>query len=167
MLIRTHRTASETAANNLARLGEYSARMAAGDYDAVYEYFAPEFLSHATGRVSPAAVGTDIRPEEHKFWRMAKAAFPDMEFRVDVLIEADDLVVSHWTLTGTHTGGAYYDVPPSGERVTINGTAIPRLRDGMVVEHWGGPHCMHGIGLTRVVGLGPHAAADESAPANA
>ncbi len=133
--------------------------MAAGDYDAVYEYWAPEFRSHTTERVNPAAVGTDIRPEEHKFWRMAKAAFPDMDFRVDVLIEADDLIVSHWTITGTHSGAAYYDVPPSGTRVTINGTAILRMKDGKVVEHWGGPHCMHGIGLTRLVGDGPHGAA--------
>ena len=106
----------------------------------------------------PAAVGTDIRPQEHKFWQMAQRAFPDMEFRVDMLLQLDDLVVSHWTLTGTHTGGAYYDVPPSGGPVTINGTAILRMRDGRVVEHWGGPHCMHGIGLARVVGAGPHAA---------
>src|SRR5215470_550741 len=158
MLIRTHRNGTP-ATDNLARLGAYSARMTAGDYDAVYEYFAPEFMSHATERVSPAAVGTDIRPQEFKFWEMAKRAFPDMQFRVDVLIEADDLVVSHWTLTGTHTGAAYYDVPPSGKPVTINGTAILRLRDGQVVEHWGGPHCMHGIGLSRVVGAGPHAVA--------
>jgi hypothetical protein len=47
--------------------------------------------------------------------------------------------VSNWTLGGTHTGEAYYDVPPSGRRVTINGTAIVRMRDGKVVEHWGGP----------------------------
>src|SRR5262249_17712681 len=114
------------------------------------------FVSHTTERVSPGEVGTDIRPQEHKFWAMARTAFPDMEFRVDLLLEIDDLVVSHWTLTGTHTGGAYYDVPPSGERVTINGTAILRLRDGLVVEHWGGPHCMHGIGLLRTVGPGPH-----------
>jgi predicted ester cyclase len=159
MLIRaTGPSSASNSQGNLARLGEYSARMAAGDYEAVYEYFAPDFVSHATARVSPGAVGTDIRPQEHKFWQMAKSAFPDMEFRVDVLIEADDLVVSHWTLTGTHSGAAYSDVPPSGERVTINGTAILRLRDGVVVEHWGGPHCMHGIGLSRVVGPGPHAA---------
>jgi predicted ester cyclase len=162
MLIRTSRRGDDPGKatdDNLARLGAYSARMTAGDYDAVYEYFAPEFVSHATERVSPGAVGTDIRPQEHKFWEMAKSAFPDMTFRVDVLIEADDLVVSHWTLTGTHTGGAYYDVPPSGLPVTINGTAILRLRDGKVVEHWGGPHCMHGIGLSQTVGLGPHAPA--------
>jgi predicted ester cyclase len=160
MLIRT-----QTGPDNddLARLGEYSARMAAGDYDAVFEYFAPEFTSHTTERVSPAVVGTDLRPREHEYWRMARAAFPDMEFRVDLLLQMDDLIVSHWTLTGTHTGGAFYDVPPSGERVTINGTAILRMRDGRVVEHWGGPHCMYGIGLVRTMGLGPHAAAPRTA----
>lgn len=56
-----------------------------------------------------------------------------------LLIEHDDLVVSHWTLTGTHSGTPFYDVPPSGERVVINGTAILRFRDGKIVEHWGGP----------------------------
>ena len=79
---------------------------------------------------------------------MARGAFPDMQFRVDLLIESGDLVVSNWTLTGTHTGGAFYDVAPSGEPVVINGTAILRLREGKVVEHWGGPHCMYGIGLS-------------------
>ena len=133
---------------NLAILGQYSARMAAGDYDAVYDVFAPDFTSHVTARVSPEAVGTDIRPHEILFWQTAKRAFPDMEFRVDLLIESGDLIVSNWTLTGTPTGEAYYDVPPSGRRVTINGTAILRMRDGKVVEHWGGPHCMNGIGLS-------------------
>jgi predicted ester cyclase len=78
---------------------------------------------------------------------LARAAFPDLAFRVDRLIEKDDLVVSNWMLTGTHTGDAFYDVPPSGEPVTINGTAILRVRDGRIVEHWGGPHCQAGIGL--------------------
>jgi predicted ester cyclase len=166
MLIRSLRNVTDdpSSKQNLARLGEYSARMSAGDYDAVYEYFAPGFVSHAGDRVTPGAnVGADIRPQEHKYWQMAKTAFPDMQFRVDVLIEADDLVVSHWTLTGTHTGGPFYDVPPSGKPVTINGTAILRMRDGKVVEHWGGPHCMHGIGLTRVVGAGPHVPTTEPA----
>jgi len=133
---------------NLAILGRYSARMAAGDYAAVYEVFAPDFISHVTPRVSPEAVGTDIRPQEQKFWESARHAFSDMQFTVDLLIESGDLVVSNWTLTGTHDGAPYYDIPPSGKRVAINGTAILRMRDGKVVEHWGGPHCMNGIGLS-------------------
>ena len=135
--------------SNLQILGRYSARMAAGDYDAVYEVFALDFFSHVTERITPAAVGTDIRPQEIKFWKSAKEAFPDMQFQVDLLIESGDLVVSNWTLSGTHTGKPYYGVPPSGQPVTINGTAVLRLRDGQVVEHWGGPHCMHGVGLSQ------------------
>jgi hypothetical protein len=42
----------------------------------------------------------------------------------------------------------FYDVAPSGEAVEINGTAVLRLRDGKIVEHWGGPHCQDGLGLT-------------------
>ena len=57
---------------NLRILGEYSARMSAGDYDAVFDFFAPDFFSHVTPRISPEAVGTDIRPQEKKFWQMAK-----------------------------------------------------------------------------------------------
>ena len=74
-------------------------------------------------------------------------AFPDMTFSVDLLIESDDLVVSNWTVKGTHTGAAFYDLPASGDPVEINGTAILRLRDGQIVEHWGGPHCQLGRGL--------------------
>jgi len=133
--------------SNLSILGRYSARMFAGDYDAVFEFFAPEFVSHVAERVNPDLVGTDIRGEEKRFWQMAKTAFPDMEFKVDLLVESGDIVVSNWTLTGTHSGGPYYGVPPSGKRVTINGTGILRFRDGKIVEHWGGPHCMNGVGL--------------------
>ena len=133
---------------NLRILGEYSARMTAGDYAAVYDVFAPDFVSHVTGRVSPDAVGTDIRSHEHTFWESARRAFPDMQFRVDLLIESNDLIVSNWTLTGTHSGAPFYDMAPSGEPVVINGTAILRMRDGKVVEHWGGPHCAYGIGLS-------------------
>ena len=41
------------------------------------------------------------------------------------------------------------DVELSGEPVEINGTAILRMRDGKIVEHWGGPHCQGGLGLIR------------------
>lgn len=138
----------EDSPSNLKILGEYSARMAKQDYDAVFEFFAEDFFSHVTPRVSPEAVGTDIRPQERRFWEQARKAFPDFEMSVELLLESDDLVVSNWTLRGTHTGESYYDVPASGKRVEINGTAILRFRDGKIIEHWGGPHCSRGVGLT-------------------
>src|SRR5687768_8216158 len=99
---------------NLKLLGEYSKAMAAGDRDAVFAFFAPEFTSHVTARVNPDAVGTDIRGQELKWWTEVRSAFPDMVFTVDLLIESDDLVVSNWTVRGTHTGAPFNGVAPSG-----------------------------------------------------
>ena len=135
--------------DNLRTLAKYSEAMESGNTEAVYEFWAPEFHSHVTSRVAPERVGDDVRGEEQKWWEQARAAFPDMVFTVNLVIESGDLVVSNWTVQGTHTGAAFYDVPPTGEPVTINGTAIIRLRDGKIVEHWGGPHCQEGRGLIR------------------
>ena len=133
---------------NLKLLGAYSKAMEAGDEEAVFSFFAPEFHSHVTPRVAPEVVGTDLRRHELEWWTQVRSAFPDMTFSIDLLIESDDLIVSNWTVKGTHTGTAFYDLPPSGQPVTINGTAILRIRDGQIVEHWGGPHCQDGVGLT-------------------
>ena len=133
--------------DNLRTLAEYSDAMFKGDTDAVYEFWAPEFHSHVTDRVAPDRVGDDVRGDEQEWWRQVQSAFPDYEFSVNLVIESDDLVVSNWSMIGTHTGTAFFDVPPSGERIEINGTAILRMRDGKIVEHWGGPHCQKGLGL--------------------
>jgi predicted ester cyclase len=133
---------------NLAILAAYSEAMARGDREAVFEYWAPEFHSHVTDRVNPAMVGEDVRGQELEWWTQCRDAFPDMVFSVGLLIEKDDIIVSNWTVRGRHTGTAFYDVEPSGEPIEINGTAILRMRDGKIVEHWGGPHCQNGVGLT-------------------
>lgn len=133
--------------DNLKLLGEYSRAMFEGDTEAVFAFWAPEFHSHVTERVSPGRVGSDVRGEEQFWWGQVASAFPDYQFSVNLLVESDDLVVSNWTVRGTHTGTAFYDVAASGEPVEINGTAIVRIRDGKIVEHWGGPHCQKGLGL--------------------
>lgn len=135
------------ASEKLKLLGEYSERMFAGDTQAVLDHFSDDFHSNVTARVTPESVGTDIRGEEQVYWQNAKAAFPDMQFSVNLLVEADDLVISNWTITGTHTGEPFYEREPDGRPVEINGTAVLRFRDGKVVEHWGGPHCQRGLGL--------------------
>ena len=129
----------------------YSDRMAKGDYQAVYDYFDETFFSHVTPRVNPDAVGTDIRHNEQEFWEQAKTAFPDMKFDVNLVLESGEHIVSNWTLTGTHTDADFFEVPPSGKKVEINGTAILRMVDGKVMEHWGGPHCMNAVGLYKEV----------------
>lgn len=137
---------------NLHNLAIYSDRMSKGDYKAVYEYFDDNFFSHVTPRVNPDAIGTDIRGNEQAFWEQAKEAFPDMNFVVNLVLESGDHIVSNWTLTGTHAGSVFFEVPPSGKKIEINGTAILRMESGKVMEHWGGPHCMNAVGLYKEQG---------------
>ncbi len=138
--------------SNLKILAEYTARVQNGDTQAVYEYFAPEFVTHVAERVAPEVVGLDVRFGEVMFWEESARAFQDRVFTIEKAweIEADEVVIANWTMTGMHTGGSYFGVPPSGRKVEINGTAILRFQNGRIVEHWGGPHCMHGIGLLAV-----------------
>jgi hypothetical protein len=107
-----------------------------------------------------------------------------MVFDVNLLIESDDLVVSNWTVKGTHTNSAFYDVEPSGEPVEINGAAVLRRRGragtihplstgplGRNVETWrgsdprisrdpsdsGGCHGLHSCSIRRRSGRRRHA----------
>jgi predicted ester cyclase len=136
-----------TLSKNLRLLADYSERMVDGDFDAVYEVFSEAFFSHVTQRINPEVVGADIRPYEVEFWQQARAAFSELRFMVNLVVEHDDLVVSNWTMTGVHDRASFYDIEASGKAVEINGTTILRIEDGRVVEHWGGPHCAKGIGL--------------------
>ena len=118
--------------DNLRMLGAYSAAMESGDGTAVFEFWSDDFVSHVTERVSPDRVGTDVRGQEQEWWQQAKSAFPDMQFLVNLLIEQDDLVVSNWTVKGTHTGTAFYDVPAvgrAGRDQRHRGAAHPRRQD--------------------------------------
>ncbi len=153
---------------NIKILAEYTQRIKNGDTSAVYDHFAPNFHTHVAERVAPESVGLDVRLGEVMFWEQSAKAFPDREFVVEKVweIEEEEVVIANWTLTGTHTGDSYFGVPPSGKKIEINGTAIVRFEDGKIAEHWGGPHCMHGIGLVGDTGT-PDKIAPEEFIANA
>ena len=61
---------------NLTILGEYSDAMFAGDEEAVFEYWSPDFVSHVTDRVNPDAVGTDVRGHELEWWTQVRSRVP-------------------------------------------------------------------------------------------
>jgi predicted ester cyclase len=139
----------ERKSNNVESFVEYTDRIKNGDTDSVYEFFAPGFFSHVVRRVAPEVLGSDVRGGEVLFWEESAKAFPDREFVLGNVWAVDEevIVIANWTMTGTHTGGSYFGVPASGKKVEINGTGIVRFEDGKIVEHWGGAHCMHAIGL--------------------
>ena len=138
-----------TMSENLKMLGEYSNAMFTGDTEAVYDFWSPDFVSHVTARVAPGRVGSDVRGDEQEWWTRSWPPCPTWSSPWSSSSSPTTWSCPTGPVRGTHTGAPFFDVPPSGEPVHINGTAILRIRDGKIVEHWGGPHCQKGLGLIR------------------
>jgi steroid delta-isomerase-like uncharacterized protein len=102
-----------------------------GDLGAVDTYLAEGFVNH-----DPPFGATADREGMRGAAAMFRAAFPDWHSDVDHLIGEGDLVVEHFTASGTQRG-EIMGVPPAGRTVTLRGIQIFRIRDGRIVERWG------------------------------
>ena len=79
----------------------------------------------------------DMPVEIFKGYNIALAnAFPDLHFTIDDQIAEGDMVVTRYTLTGTHKG-EFNGIPPTEKRFTIKGIDIGRIANGKGVEGWG------------------------------
>jgi steroid delta-isomerase-like uncharacterized protein len=68
---------------------------------------------------------------------VAVAAFPDFRADIEDLIAEGDKVVARMIFRGTHTGSEFMGIPPSGQSFAFTATAIFRIANGKIVEHWG------------------------------
>jgi steroid delta-isomerase-like uncharacterized protein len=70
-----------------------------------------------------------------EFFRLWKAAFPDLKVKLEMTVSQGDLVAYRWIGSGTHLGH-YHEHPPSGRSVRFSAIAISRIRDGRIVDDW-------------------------------
>ncbi|MFF1798261.1 ester cyclase [Kitasatospora sp. NPDC058263] len=117
-----------------------------GDLAAVDEYLAEDFLNH------DPPVGTDTSREGMRAAAVLfRGAFPDWHAIPDFLVAEGDMVVEHFSASGTQRG-EIFGAPPTGRTVTLRGINIFRLREGRIVERWGR---LDELGLLRQLGLVP------------
>ena len=127
-----------------------------GETDVAYELFAPDYVRHDL-RATEALPG----PEgQKKIAEDFRAAFPDLHFEIDFLLDAADHIVGRWTATGTHLG-AWGNLEPTGRAVTFSGVNIFRFADGQVVEIW---NHRDDLGLLQQLGAPVFAGAVETEP---
>jgi steroid delta-isomerase-like uncharacterized protein len=102
-----------------------------GQLDRVEEFVHADVIDHSLPSGMPA--GADgVRA----IMGAIRQAFPDHDAQVIHMIAEGDLVATHKTLTGTHTGD-FFGTPPTGRRVTVRIMDFVRYEDGRVAEHWG------------------------------
>jgi len=102
-----------------------------GNVDFAFEVFAEDYTRHDL-RPTEALTG----PEgQRKIAADFRSAFPDLEWKVDLIFAEGDLVAGRWTARGTNTG-AWDGVKPTGKTVQFSGVNIFRFANGKVIEIW-------------------------------
>lgn len=124
----------------------------AGDIDGFGGLLADDFVEHEeTPGLAPTKAGVK------DFFRMQRAAFPDMLMDVQDVIASGDKVVVRARYTGTQSG-EFMGMPATGRGVDVQLIDIFRLGgDGLVHEHWGVLDALAMMQQLGVVPAGPSA----------
>jgi steroid delta-isomerase-like uncharacterized protein len=64
-----------------------------------------------------------------------KRAFPDHEYRIDLIFANKDTVVVLYKYTGTHTD-TILGIPPTGNQIAVPEMVVYRLEDELLAEQW-------------------------------
>lgn len=85
---------------------------------------------------------------------MLRNALPDLHFTPDLklLVSEGDRVSSRAIVTGTHSGGELFGIPPTGKRLDWSGIDFSRIANGKIVERW---ICIDALRLMQQLGVIP------------
>ena len=104
----------------------------AGDIDGFGDLLAEDFVEHEdTPGFEPTKEGVK------QFFRMYRAAFPDLRMEPQDILVSGDKVVTRARGTGTHQG-EFMGMPATGKSIDVELIDIVRFGDdGLAREHWG------------------------------
>jgi steroid delta-isomerase-like uncharacterized protein len=124
----------------------------AGDIEGFSRHLADDFVEHeATPGLAPTKDGVK------EFFRMQRAAFPDMRMDVEDVFGNGDKAVARVRYTGTNRGD-FMGMPATGKSVDVQLIDMFRFGDdGRVREHWGVIDLMAMMQQLGVVPAGPPA----------
>jgi steroid delta-isomerase-like uncharacterized protein len=118
-----------------------------GNLAAIDELLATDFVFNY-----PAPGATPDREGYKQTVTMLCAPLTDIHATMEDMIAEGDKVAVRWTWGGTHSGGEYMGVAPTGKQVTITGISIIRIVGGKIVEEWGE---IDNLGLLQQLGVVP------------
>jgi steroid delta-isomerase-like uncharacterized protein len=110
----------------------YDEVWARGNVGFAHEVFADDYVRHDLRPTDPAPGPTGQAQIAEQF----RNAFPDLQWRIDLMLGEGDLVAARWTASGTHTG-SWGALEPTGKRAEFSGVNIFRFDEhGKVAEIW-------------------------------
>lgn len=104
-----------------------------GAVDRIAEFFSPDFVAHHIEMRGFEAARQHLLTYHR--------CYPDLRVTVDGQIAEGDIVVTWWTMHGTHLG-EFGGVKPTGKAIVLNGVNVQKIRDDRILEEWGGSNSL-------------------------
>ena len=121
--------ASEQEKNkNVARVFFVEVLGSHGDLERYADFHTADYVGHG-------ASGNFNLAEDLAAAREMRTAVPDMQNVVNHMVAEGDLVLVHWTLSGTNTQ-AGWGLPGTGKPIKLSGMTLFRFKAGKISEEW-------------------------------
>ena len=117
------------------------------DASAIERFIAPTYRGFDAAELIAGIAGY-----KHHFETIT-TAFPDLRITIDIILGEADRVAARWVVEATHTG-PFGEIPPTGKRVRVTGTAVARIRNRQLVEEHANSDT---LGLLQQIGITPEA----------
>jgi len=100
-----------------------------GDYEAIKEVVAPEYVWYApSGSTEPRSLEETIESIDR-----LRRGFPDVTFSIEEIIAVENRVIVRYTERGTHQG-EWLGIPATGNKIEMSGIMIHHIENGKIVE---------------------------------
>jgi steroid delta-isomerase-like uncharacterized protein len=118
--------------SNKATMQRFYDEVSAGNLGIIEELISEDLVEHDEfPGIEQSRAGV------RQFFEMTRAAFPDLTFVVEHMLEEGDTVIAHGRMEGTNEG-EFMGMPATGRRVSVPMADVVRFgSDGLAVEHWG------------------------------
>ena len=102
-----------------------------GNFEIMGELYSVDFVRHflPTDSKTKGIEEFQDRIANHR------KAFPDWAEEIKQIVAERDLVVTHFSSTGTNEG-SFMGNPPTGKKIQIDEMSIVRIADGKIAEQW-------------------------------
>ena len=117
-----------------------------GNFDALDEIVAPDYVLHPRRSAAPTASKEMVEGYRN--------ALSGLRVTIDQQFTEGDYVATRYTIRGTHDGDLM-GAPPTGKDVAFTGITISRCENGRIVEEW---EITDAVGLLGQIGALPEMA---------
>jgi steroid delta-isomerase-like uncharacterized protein len=101
-----------------------------GDLSVANEIVGQDYINH-----NPVPGETPGREGQKAFVSYLRSSFPDIHFKIEDMIAAEDKVVTRVSITGTQQG-EFAGIPATGKTAHVTAINIHRIRNGQIQEGW-------------------------------